>query len=111
MAQACKTLSQETNKKQRLTYQTSVKKQSGARRHPWLLPVILPTQEDCESQPWANTSQNPIFPPKKSQKQGWWSVSSRKSACLASMRPSVQIPMLSKKKKKKRKNLYHEMHG
>jgi hypothetical protein len=34
------------------------------------------------------------------RKQGWWSASSGESACLASVRPSIQIQVLLKNKKR-----------
>jgi hypothetical protein len=47
-------------------------------RHPWLTPIILATQEAeirkmvVQSQPWANSSQDPIAK-KPLTKKGWWS--------------------------------------
>jgi hypothetical protein len=71
----------------------------------WLTPVILATQEAeirrivVQSQPWVNSSQDPISEKKKkkSQKKGWWSGLSGKRE---SVRPCVQTPMMLKKKKK-----------
>jgi hypothetical protein len=37
---------------------------------------------------------------KPTTKKGWWSGSNGKSACVASVRPSIQTPGLPKKKKK-----------
>jgi hypothetical protein len=58
--------------------------------------------QDSGSKPaWANSSWDPISK-KPYTKQGWWSGSSDKGACLASqasMRLWVQIPVLKKKKK------------
>jgi hypothetical protein len=55
-----------------------------------LTPIILATQEaeirriTVRSQPWANSSWDPI-PKKRTPKISWWSGSSSKTACLARM--------------------------
>jgi hypothetical protein len=69
-------------------------------RHQWHTPVILATQEAeirriaVQSQPWSNSSQDPILKKTHHNQKGWWSD----SRC----RPWVQTPVRQKEKERKK---------